>query len=80
MKQKLMWIAWPSFLLAGVLELLVFAVVDPESLNWFGQPFDISRQAIYTLGFFVFWLSISIASALTMLLSLPSSEINKTPL
>ena len=76
MKKKLMWIAWPSFLMAGVLELLVFAVVDPESLHWFGQPFDISRQAIYTLGFFVFWLAVGIASGLTMLLSLPPNEVN----
>lgn len=78
MKQKLMWIAWPSFLMAGVLELLVFAVVDPENLHWFGQPFDISRQAIYTLGFFVFWLAVAIASALTMLLSMPPEEVNHT--
>ncbi len=76
MKQKLMWIAWPSFLMAAVLELLVFAVVDPESLHWFGQPMALSRQAVYTLGFFVFWLAVSIAGALTLLLAAPASEIN----
>ena len=27
--QRLMWIAWPAFLMAGVLEMLVFAMVDP---------------------------------------------------
>ena len=26
--QRLMWIAWPAFLMAGVLEMLVFAMVD----------------------------------------------------
>lgn len=76
MKQKLMWIAWPSFLMAGVLELLVFAVVDPQDLHWFGHPFEISRQAAYTLSFFVFWLVVSIAGALTILLALPPHEIN----
>jgi len=76
MKQKLMWIAWPSFLMAAVLELLVFAVVDPESLHWFGQPIEMSRQAVYTLGFFVFWLAVSIAGALTMLLAMSPQEVN----
>ena len=28
--QRLMWIAWPAFLLAGVIEMLVFALVDPR--------------------------------------------------
>ncbi len=80
MKQKMMWIAWPSFLMAGVLELLVFALVDPQDMNWFGQPFEISRQAVYTLGFFVFWFVISVGSALTLFLSLPANEVNRSPL
>jgi uncharacterized membrane protein YcfT len=80
MKQKLMWIVWPSFLMAGVLELLVFAVVDPQDMNWFGQPFEISRQAAYTLGFFVFWFVTSVAGALTLFLSLPPNEVNQSPL
>jgi uncharacterized membrane protein YcfT len=80
MKQKLMWIAWPSFLMAGVLELLVFALVDPQDMHWFGHSFEISRQAVYTLGFFVFWLIISIAGALTIFLSLPANEVNQSPL
>lgn len=76
MTKKWMWIAWPSFLMAGVLELLVFAVIDPQDMNWFGQHLDASRQAVYTLSFFVFWLVISIAGALTVILSLSSSEVN----
>jgi hypothetical protein len=76
MKQKLMWIAWPSFLMAGVLELLVFALVDPQDMHWFGHSFEISRQAVYTLGFFVFWFVISLAGAMTIFLSLPANEVN----
>jgi uncharacterized membrane protein YcfT len=76
MKYKMMWVAWPSFLMAGVMELLVFAVVDPQDMNWFGQPFEMSRQTIYTISFFVFWLVIAIAGGLTILLSLPTDEIN----
>lgn len=29
--QKLMWIVWPAFLAACVLELVVFAFVDPRT-------------------------------------------------
>ncbi len=76
MKQRWMGVAWPSFLMAGVMELLVFAVVDPQSMSWFGQSFDMSRQAIYTISFFVFWLVISVAGALTVILSLSSTEVN----
>ena len=53
--QRWIWIAWPAFLLACLLEMLVFALVDPQDLHWFGQPIELSRQAVYTLAFFVFW-------------------------
>jgi hypothetical protein len=51
-----MWIGWPAFLAACVLELLVFAVVDPLELQWAGQHLGWSRQAVYTAGFFSFWI------------------------
>jgi hypothetical protein len=76
----MMWIAWPAFLVAGVLEMLVFAMIDPADLHWFGQPLDMSRQAIYTLGFFAFWLMTMASSALTTLLSMSPFEVNRCPL
>lgn len=78
--QKLMWIAWPAFLVAGVLEMLVFAMVDPQDLHWFGQPVAISRQGIYTLAFFVFWGITMLSSALTTLLALSASDLNQRAL
>jgi hypothetical protein len=78
--QKLMWIAWPAFLVAGVLEMLVFAMVDPQDLHWFGQPVALSRQGIYTLAFFVFWGVTMLSSALTTLLALSPFELNQCPL
>jgi hypothetical protein len=78
--QRMMWIAWPAFLVAGVLEMLVFAMVDPADLHWFGQPLDMSRQAIYTLAFFAFWLMTMASSALTTLLSMSPFEVNRCPL
>ena len=75
--QRWMWIAWPAFLVAGLLEMLVFAFVDPQDLRCFGQDLDLSRQAIYTLAFFAFWFLAMLSSALTTLLSLPSAEVNR---
>lgn len=78
--QRMMWIAWPAFLVAGVLEMLVFAMVDPQDLHWAGQPLELSRQGVYTLAFFVFWLITMASSALTTLLSMSPFEVNRCPL
>ena len=77
--QRWMWIAWPAFLVAGVLEMIVFAMVDPSDLHWFGQPLNLSRQAVYTLAFFVFWAVTMASSALTTLLALSPFEVNRCP-
>lgn len=73
--KRLMVIAWPAFLVAAVLEMVVFALVDPSGLHWFGAPLALSREAVYTLAFFVFWGLTMTSSALTTLLSLPASEL-----
>jgi hypothetical protein len=77
--QRWMWIAWPAFLVAAVLEMIVFAMVDPGDLHWFGNPLGLSRQAIYTLAFFVFWGVTMASSALTTLLSMSPFEVNRCP-
>ena len=78
--QRWMWIAWPSFLMAAVMEVLVFAVVDPQDLHLFGQHVEMSRLGSYTVGLFFFWLITGMSSYLTALLSMTSAEINKCPL
>ena len=77
--QRLMWIAWPAFLMACGIEMLVFAVVDPEDLQWFGQPLALSRQGVYTLAFFLFWILTMASGALTTLLSISPFEVNRCP-
>ena len=69
-------VAWSSFLAAGVLEALVFAVVDPADLRWFGAaPIELSAQAIYTLSFLMFWSVIALGASLALLLvSLPDDD------
>lgn len=78
LKQRLMWVAWPAFLVAAVLEMLVFAVVDPADLHWGGGGLGLSREAIYTGAFFVFWGFMVLSSALTALLSMSPFEVNRS--
>ena len=63
-----MFIAWPSFLMAGVMEIAVFAMVDPQDLHLFNQTIDVSRQGIYTLSFFIFWIVCAASSCLSLFL------------
>lgn len=77
--QRWMWIAWPAFLVAGMMEVLVFACFDPEDLHWFGHPLALSRQGVYTLSFFAFWALAMISSGLTTLLSASPFEVNRCP-
>ena len=63
-------ILWPAFLTAGLLEMLVFAVVDPASVTWFGvEPLGWPVQAVYTVAFFMFWTAIAISTAITQWLA-----------
>jgi hypothetical protein len=52
---RTMRIVWAAFLTAAVAELVFFSLFDPFDLHFFGAPLDLSRQAIYTMGFFGFW-------------------------
>ena len=77
--KRMMWIAWPAFLVAGLLEMLVFALVDPQDLQWFGHPLAVSRQGVYTFAFFAFWALTMVSSGLTTLLSMSPFEVNRCP-
>nr|WP_315245385.1 hypothetical protein [uncultured Albidiferax sp.] len=70
------WISvlWPAFLGACLLEALVFAVVDPHSLQWQGQSLEWSRQSVYSLAFFGFWGVAALVGSLTLLVAQPAAE------
>jgi len=62
-------VLWPSFFAAGVATTVFFAIVDPEDLNeitW--TKLTLSREAGYTVGFFMFWACTLSSSAFTALL------------
>lgn len=77
--RRVMWVVWPAFLVACLAELLVFALVDPGELHWNGELLGWPRQAVYTAGFFAFWLLAMGSSALTALLAMSSEELNEPP-
>jgi hypothetical protein len=63
-----------------VLEMLVFALVDPSELHWGGGSVSAGQwpaMAVYTVAFFVFWGVALMASALTALLAMPPGEVNR---
>ena len=68
MHQRTMTILWPSFAMAGVLDGLVFSLVDPADLRFGHVPLDASPQAISTLAFLAFWGVIATSGAVTALL------------
>jgi hypothetical protein len=64
-------ILWPSFLAACLLEALVFSMVDPGQLHWPGGIGTPSNRAIYTVGFFAFWLINMVCCRLVLWLAQP---------
>jgi hypothetical protein len=66
-------VLWPAFLMAGVQEMLVFVVVDPATLTWFGfDRLDWSASAVYTATFLLLWMTTATAGAITQLLQSPA--------
>lgn len=63
--KTLIWILWPSFIVAGAAEGLFFTLFDPQDLYLFGEPLEASRTTIYSVGFFLFWGFAAASSALT---------------
>jgi len=67
-------ILWPSFLMAGVTSAIVFALVDPLDVYVFGH-IQAERQVVYAIGFFLFWCTAALSSALTLRLRVPDDDV-----
>ena len=63
--QKVIAIVWPSFLVAAVATVLVFALFDPKELVRNSANPAATRMAIYTISFFCFWALGAASSMLT---------------
>ena len=75
--RRLIWILWPSFIVAGVAEAVFFTFFDPGDLIVFGEPVGLGRTAVYSIGFFAFWAATAASSALTCFLQKSAAEINQ---
>ena len=67
MKRQLIFILWPSFVMAGIGNGLFFTVFDPVDFTLFG-PFGLSRLTAYSAGFLILWLIAAASSAFTCFL------------
>ena len=77
MKRLALCVLWPAFFTAGVLDAMVFAVLDPHDLRWFGgSHFGWSPVAVHSVTFLIFWAAITAATATTALLLLSDDEVN----
>jgi len=75
---KLIQVLWPSFLVAGVAEIVFFTVVAPQELYLFGEPAHFSAIATYSIGFFAFWIVCAASSLTTLFFQRTSNEINQS--
>lgn len=71
---------WPSFIIAGVADMLFFTLFDPLQFLYEEEPVFASRLAAYTVGFFLFWLMGIGSSALTCYFQRGADDINRCPL
>lgn len=77
MGKRLMWILWPSFIVGGVAEAVFFTLIDPQELYLLGEPVHWSPTAVYSVGFFLFWLVAAASSAFTCFLQRGANDVNQ---
>lgn len=66
MRERLIWVLWPSFTCAVIADAVFFALIDPQELYLFGAPVHYSTLGTYSVGFFAFWALTALSSAFTV--------------
>ena len=75
--KRLIYILWPAFIVAGIAEGVFFTLFDPTDLRLFDREIALGRTAIYSIGFFAFWLFAAGSSALTCFFQRSSADLNR---
>lgn len=75
--KRLIYILWPSFIVAGIATGAFFTLFDPTDLRLFDREITLSRTAVYSIGFFLFWLLAAGSSALTCFFQRSSADLNR---
>lgn len=74
--QKIIAVLWPSFIIAGMATIGFFTFFDPVQL----LHLEVSNEAAYSTGFFIFWLLTLSSSLLTLYFQLPTHYISPPPI
>jgi len=74
--QRVIAVAWPSFLTAGLATILFFVAFDPQDLAALLGKTKSSRMGVYTVGFFLFWLLTMTSCLLTCYFQRPCETKN----
>jgi hypothetical protein len=75
--KRLIYILWPAFIVAGIAEGVFFTLFDPTDLRLFDREIGLGRTAIYSIGFFAFWIFAAGSSALTCFFQRSSADLNR---
>ena len=67
--QQFLRLLWPSFLIAGIAEMIFFSIFNPDELLPFGHSVEAGRLAVYSIGFLGFWLISAAAGLLAVWMS-----------
>lgn len=76
--QSISAVLWPSFITAGLLTIFFFALFDPLELLSSRGIEGLGRTAVYSLGFFGFWIMTALSSAGTRYFLKPCELVNRT--
>lgn len=52
-------VLWPAFVGAALGDGILFTLIDPAGLEWFGSHENMSREGAYTVGFLLLWFLIA---------------------
>lgn len=74
--QRIIWIMWPSFIVAGLMTIVFFTLVDPADLSIFGVSLQDYRIATYSSGFLLFWVFFAGDSWLTLFFQRDANTVN----
>ncbi len=74
--KRLIYILWPSFIVAGIATGVFFTLFDPTDLRFFDREIALTRTAVYSVGFFLFWVFAAGSSALTCFFQRSSTDVN----
>lgn len=75
--RRIIQVLWPSFIVAGAMDIILFTLFDPMAMNYQDSPLFKTRLGAYSVVFFLFWLFCAASSALTCYFQCSAARLNK---